>query len=100
MWTRRGREGRRGPISPLVTDSSVQTTSPQGRSQEAGPLTQAEEKGGGSEQQRRSTSAGHIGQTEQDFITDNYVMVIKKNRRAAVLNGAFTEEETCVKIFG
>lgn len=69
MWTQRGREGRSGPISPLVTDSSMQTTSPQGRSQEAGPLTQAEEKGGGSEQQckpwpykkdlwRRSTSAG------------------------------------------
>lgn len=74
MWTQRGREGRRGPVSPLVTDSSMQTTSPQGRSQEAGPLTQAEEKGGGSEQQckpwpyKKDLSAGQIGQTDQDFI--------------------------------
>ena len=33
-------------IGLLVTDSSMQTTSPQGRNQEAGPLTQAEEEGG------------------------------------------------------
>lgn len=48
---RRGRAGRRGAISLLVTDSSMQTTSPQGRNQEAGPLTQAEGEGGGNAEQ-------------------------------------------------
>lgn len=40
-------KGGRGTISLLVTDSSMQTTSPQGRNQEVGPLTQPEEEGGG-----------------------------------------------------
>lgn len=47
VWMRRGVKGGRGTISLLVTDSSMQTTSPQGRNQEAGPLTQPEEEGGG-----------------------------------------------------
>lgn len=44
-------EGRRGAISLLVTHSSMQTTSPQGRNQKAGPLTPAEREGGGSAKQ-------------------------------------------------
>lgn len=43
--------GRRGgEISLPVTDSSMQSMSPQGRDQEAGPLTQAEGEGGRGEQ--------------------------------------------------
>lgn len=45
-----GREGR-GAISRLVTDSSMQTTSPPGRNQEAGALTQAEGEGDGRAEQ-------------------------------------------------
>lgn len=52
-----GGEGRRGAISLLVTDSSMQTTSPQGRNQEAGPLTQAEGEGVGVQ---NSVNSGHM----------------------------------------
>lgn len=76
LWMQGGREWTRGTICPLVTDSSMQTTSPQGRNQEAGPLTQAEEKEvevhssvdyGPYEKDlgRRSMSAGQVGQIDR-----------------------------------
>lgn len=75
LWAQGAGEGEVGAISLLVTDSSMQTTSPQGRNQEAGPLTQAEEEGGGSAQQCKlwpyeeysggAVSAGQTGQTDR-----------------------------------
>lgn len=57
LWMQGGKEWRRGTISPLVTDSSMQTTSPRGRNQEAGPFTQAEEK---EVEVHSSVNYGHI----------------------------------------
>lgn len=76
-------KGGRGTISLLVTDSSMQTTSPQGKNQEVGPLTQPEEEGGGGAEECKvwpyeqdlwvrgggGMSAGQTGQTDQHSST-------------------------------
>jgi len=58
-------EGRRGAISLLVTDSSMQTMSPQGRNQEPGTLAQAEGEEVGSAAQCRLNEEGLGGRTGQ-----------------------------------
>lgn len=84
LWVQGGREGRRGAISLLVTDSSMQTTFPQGKNQEGGLLTQAGREGGGSVEQCKiwpyvnvfglGVSAEQTGQTDQHALIGLLIM--------------------------